>query len=342
MQFVWRPLKLTDIEACSLLTLEDETGYDTETRALLPDLWRELLTGGFAETTLLEDWDQPAGRRLVGFSFIVFLTDAFVAATKSSPLPYINRRIVDAWRAGQSPLLDAAAVRAANSGSGLNQHTFHQAYPGMLPAPPPLMLESVIDAFLQLSSGYQIKESTIEVYGPQQLQMNLTGGFRLRNDYEAFYRHPGADPPPERRPFLIGISREESAASPGSVVSLIFNYRAPRFFFRPSEQEMLRRALWGETDEELARSMFLSVSAVRKRWLAIYERVAQATPSLFPPPALPTSQEKTRGLEKRRVLLHYLRSHWEELRPLHPSASRPSATGFHSGGVDKPCASPVY
>ena len=311
------------MEACSRLRLEDEVAYDAEARALLPNLWRELLTVGFAETTLLEDWDQPVGQRLVGFSFIVFLTDAFVAAAKAELSPYVNRRIVDAWRAGQSPILGTEAVRAANSGPGLNQHTFHQAYPGMLPSPPPQMLESVIDAFLQLCSGYQIKEGTIEVYGPQQLEMNMTGGFRLRNDYGSFYQQPGSDPPPPRRPYLIGISREESAASPGSVVSLIFNYRPPRFCFRPSEQEMLRRALWGETDDEIARSLFLSVAAVRKRWLAIYERVSGVNPTLFPTPGLSASSEKTRGMEKRRFLLNYLRAHWEELRPLLPPGSHP-------------------
>ena len=285
-------MKLADLEACSRLPLEDEVAYDAPTRALLPALWRELMTSGHAETTLLEDFDQPPDQRLVGFSFVVFLTDAFVADAKTCPTPYVNRRITDAWRAGQSPILDTAAVRAANAGPGLNQHTFHQAYPGMLPSLPPQMLESVIDAFLQLCAGYQIKEGTIEVYGPIQLQMNLNGGFRLRNDYGGFYERPGAELPPARRPFLIGLSREESASLPGSVVSLIFNHRRPRFFFKSGEQEMLQRALWGETDEEMARDLFLSVTAIRKRWQAVYERVGAVSPTCFPLPRQRTPGKK--------------------------------------------------
>ena len=317
---MWRPMKLTDVEACARLPLEDEVAYDAETRALRPELWRELLTSGCAETTLLEDWDLPPGRRLVGFSFIVFLTDAFIAEAKSTPCPYVNRRITDAWRTGKSPILNTEAIREANSGAGVNQHTFHQSYPGLMPSPPPQMLQSVMEAFIQLCAGYQIKEATIEVYGPSQLQMNLNGGFRLRNDYGAFPEQPGAVLPSRGRPFLIGLSREESAASPGSVVSMIFNYRRPRFFFKPSEQEILRRALWGENDEEIALSQYLSVTAVRKRWLAIYGRVSAVNPALFPP-ATESGPANTRGVEKRRTLLNYLRSHWEELRPV--QAPRP-------------------
>ena len=150
-------MKIADVEACARLPLEDEVAYDTETRALPAGLVARTADRRQRRNDSAGGWDQPPARRLLGFSFIVFLTDAFVAEAKSSPVPYVNRRIIDAWRAGQSPILDIEAIRAANSGPGLNQHTFHQAYPGMIPSPPPQMLESVMEAFIHLCAGYQIK-----------------------------------------------------------------------------------------------------------------------------------------------------------------------------------------
>ena len=84
---------------------------------------------------------------------------------------------------------------------------------------------------------------------------------------------------------------------------------------------MLQRALWGETDEEIAQSLFLSVTAVRKRWLAIYERVGAVNPDLFPGTGPPGSAKRRAGWKSGAPCLNYLRSHWEELRPV--QAPRP-------------------
>lgn len=310
MNLTWRPMEVEDIEACSRRPLLDEAAYDAETRAVLPRLWRELIQAGGVETGLLEDQDGIGDARLVGFAFIVFLTDEFMAEAKASPAPYINRRIVDRWLAGRSPILSLDAVRAGNSGAGLNQHTFHESLPPTFDGPTP-MLDKIIELYFQLSLGYRFQEVSIEVYGHKQLQMNLNGGFRIRNDYGL--------PPDERAgdqsPFLIGLTRDESRAAVGSIVSQLFSATRPCFGFHRAEQEMLRYALLGRSDEELAQALCLSQAAIRKRWLSIFGRVARVAPTLLPQPSESASGDQKRGSGKRHHLLSYLRSHLEELRP---------------------------
>ena len=82
--------------------------------------------------------------------------------------------------------------------------------------------------------------------------------------------------------------------------------------FRAREQQLLQRALLGETDTEIADVLGLAPDTVKARWRTIYERVSEHAPELLPQEA----GDLKRGAEKRRRLLHYLRHHPEELRPM--------------------------
>jgi DNA-binding NarL/FixJ family response regulator len=50
-------------------------------------------------------------------------------------------------------------------------------------------------------------------------------------------------------------------------------YVAPRFAFTNGLRELLGRALRGETDTMLAKSLSISLSTVKSRWRAIYRKV---------------------------------------------------------------------
>lgn len=71
----------------------------------------------------------------------------------------------------------------------------------------------------------------------------------------------------------------------------------------------------GETCEKLATSLSVSPWTVKKRWHAIYDRVLDVDRELLPPPIAYGAQASSRGEERRRYLLNYLRQHLEELRP---------------------------
>jgi DNA-binding CsgD family transcriptional regulator len=76
-------------------------------------------------------------------------------------------------------------------------------------------------------------------------------------------------------PRLAGLTKEEAEAHPGSYLSSFFARNSSRFHFSPSEQRLLQHALTGETCQDLAISLALSLWTVKKRWHAIYDRVTE-------------------------------------------------------------------
>jgi hypothetical protein len=116
------------------------------------------------------------------------------------------------------------------------------------------------------------------------------------------------------------MTRADALANPGYAVSTLFAYTPPCCRFHAREQILLRHALTGFTDEDLAATLDLSLSTIKKRWRAIYDTAAACIEDLLPPASL--AHDQARGAEKRRRLLDYLRHHPEELRPaLPPSAA---------------------
>ena len=100
----------------------------------------------------------------------------------------------------------------------------------------------------------------------------------------------------------------------GSWVGVLFLHEAPRFGFRPSEQRLLLTALSGGTDDELSDELGVSLSAVKKTWLLIYDRVSGHLPG-FSSNRDAMEGRAERGSGKKQRLLNYLREHPEELRP---------------------------
>jgi DNA-binding NarL/FixJ family response regulator len=77
---------------------------------------------------------------------------------------------------------------------------------------------------------------------------------------------------------------------------------------------LLLAALEGGTDEELAVKLDISLSAVKKTWRSIYERVRAGNSGVIPD-QLQAESTPERGKEKKQRLLAYLREHPEEVRP---------------------------
>ena len=273
------------------------------------------------QMTILEDGARPPEGRRIAFGNSVFVTPAFAEEAKTNLPPPLGAQIVRRWGEGRSPVLGLNALRDANSGPGLTLLILHIGWLPRLSAEEVRWAKGkMLEAMLFFFSGYRLQEVLQEVYSEEERQRGLTVGARVKNDYAAFYAaHPQSLPPPECRPFLIGGSREET--EDGSYLSPLFLYRPPRFFFKVGEQEVLRLALLDRSDEEAADSLSVSPSTVQKRWRAVYERVSAAEPDFFP--AEGALAARTRGAAKRRHLLGYLRSHPEEMRPIHPPKRRP-------------------
>lgn len=109
---------------------------------------------------------------------------------------------------------------------------------------------------------------------------------------------------------LIEVTLEDIRAHPHSIGAGLFMHDAPQFGFTRGEQELLELALDGVDDTAVAKSVFVTVPAIKRRWATIFERVGTIRPELCPVDA-----EGTRGVQKRQRVLTYVRSHPEELRP---------------------------
>jgi hypothetical protein len=96
------------------------------------------------------------------------------------------------------------------------------------------------------------------------------------------------------------------------VAASIYRYRAPVLRLRPAEQKLLAAALSGKTDAELSAELGLSIEAIKKRWLSVFERVDQFKPEIL---SQAEADNDARGPQKRHRVVAYVRSHPEELRP---------------------------
>ena len=330
MTLTHRPMTEADMPECLRIARQGRNwGYTDAQPANVLALWRAALCDEASVSGVVENTDRPVGARVLAFGLSLFVTDAFFTDFQSEGAPHLPERVLQRWRVGQPPWLTRAALRRANSGDGLNTMILDAGYAEEVNAAKSgveyhAVSRMLMAAFFEAHRGYRVKELLAERYGDVHHDIYLGGGFERRTDYAAFYARQGRTPPPaSERPCLFGLTRAEAFASPGRAIAMLFLYTPPRFFFRDSEQELLRLALGGETDEELARSLSVSLWAVKKRWQTAYRRVAEAAPDLLPgtDAALP---EQKRGTEKRRRLLEHLRRHPEELRPVTPP--RPAGT----------------
>jgi len=111
---------------------------------------------------------------------------------------------------------------------------------------------------------------------------------------------------------LAVVTRESVLTAPYSVAATMYRYQPPVLRLSPAEQRLLAAALTGKTDAELSADLGLSVEAVKKRWLSIFDRVDEFKPGIL---NRAEADNDARGPQKRHRVIAYIRSHPEELRP---------------------------
>ncbi len=289
----------------------------TGLRLVLPEMWRELVATERMHLFLVENRSAPAEARIVSFNATVFVTDQFCRAAQTSLPAYLGGQLARRCFSRGFPVLGPDEIARANGGEGLNVLLCFAgcAEKGLSRDAILAIREAQKEAFRLAHRGYRIKEFLGEAIGEAELRWLVAGGAHLRRYYPKSFN--GRFPPKSsQRPWLVGLTKAEALSNCGSFLSGFFVYTPPRFLFSRSQQILLRRSLMGETSKELAKSLLISPSTVKKRWEAIYERVAEVDPELFPPEIHNGEHATTRGTEHRRHLLQYLRLHPEELRPI--------------------------
>ncbi len=254
--------------------------------------------------------------RPVSLSLSVFVSDRFADRIELGRCPWIAGALATRFLARGDEPLTLDKIRAAHHGEGLNLLSVHTVALDVPPGNSSAGIVGDLRATLchEAMRGFRIKRCLRDVFSPQALNSFQAGGWRLRSDYAAFFED-GAIKPALERPFLLGVNRVEAAVGEvgGARMSAMFNDYPQRLGLRRAHRELLEAALSGLTDAELSDRLSLSPSAVKKRWAAVYAHIEGKIPGM---PAESVRGDKTRGAERRRHVLNYLREHPEEFRPL--------------------------
>lgn len=284
-------------------------------RAALPGLWRELLGRGQLHGMAIEDAARPPGQHVVGLGLSGFLHPEFADRFARQPFPYATSAIYEAEQRGERVLLTEAELAAPNAEGTLTLFVLHYGQTVWFDDPQGLAILSMGHAAFRFShEGYGIARVFQEAYGPQR-DFLRAGGFLLKSDYATWHDAAVPKPPEDERPFLMGLDRSDpESVLPGTTVSFLFQRRAARFGFSPAEQRVLLHALVVESDQHIAEQLDLSPNTLKSAWRSIYDRIQRIDPALAGVEA--SAEGATRGREKRRRLLEYLRLHMEELRPV--------------------------
>lgn len=305
--------------------IRDRFVYTPQQQQQLLEIWTAVLREGSGESAVVEDHNRPPHERVVGFGLSVFVADWFADQAASMP-PYIGPRFLELYGQGRSPILTRKEVAHANAHQGLNVFFLHVGWPEdrLTALEVKHIRHFLADAFVVLHRGYKLRSTFHEFHGKEELAMLLAMGGRLWSDYGWFFRdHPDLAPPEEHWPYLGGTRREEALRQEGTVAFALFSSPSPRYFFTPREQEVLRMALLGSTDEAIAQELGVKLVTVKKLWESIYERVKAKDPGIFPSHLSEASDGIRRYKQRRRFLLDHLRSHPEEIRPRPTKKHRP-------------------
>ena len=309
---------LRHIAACCVLLGLSRFNFDEATWEALPNMFQTLLNLGAMQLSLVENRRLLSGPDILAFCATIFVTDTFCREARTTLPPHLGLQVVRRYLAGRLPVLDRDQVAFANARTGVNVMMCYSGGRRDYLSSEQLLAvrEKMAEAFHLAHHGYRLKEFLCGPIGQEAFRWTLSAGFRLRRDYSDYYQARNLPMPQSwQRPWLVGLTREEASRDYGSGASGLFVFTRPRFHFTHCEQAILRHSLAGETDEQLAASLLISLSTVKKRWHAIYKSVADVDSELLPP-VDPGLGKESRGLERRRRLLVYIRQHLEELRPL--------------------------
>ncbi|GAP36631.1 hypothetical protein ABXN37_15910 [Piscinibacter sakaiensis] len=283
-------------------------------RAELPTLWTRLLGHPGFNADVIEDLRRPVGQRIVGIGMAIALDARWCRRLAEDPPPFAPAVLYEELADGRfQPPPDRQLGELSGRGEVVFLVLHYEQLLSDLGDPDTLeTLGVAMAAFRQAHAGFRLAHLYQEGWGEQGAYLESMG-FRRRTQ-----RHtPGVSE-------LYGLGRDEAARLlPGSPVRDAFQFTPPRCGFSLAERRMLRLALTQLGDEAIGDELGITVHGIKKLWRSVHQRALDAMPELFDVDAV--GEPGTRGAEKRRPLLQYLRQHPEELRPWLAPRSRPAA-----------------
>ena len=302
-----------DLDQCLALA-PDRFLYDAPHLDALRRMWAYIIASKAGEAGVMVDSRRPS--EVLFFGVSVFVSDETAQRYHDLTCPALAYRMTEDWDRGLRPFLDFDEISAANAASGLNIVVTHYAF--ALAAGDDALGDKLryatYESFRKHHEGLNFRSFTNEVFAQGAKEMGRGWGFRV-GEYSA-EKLRAAGIPADRAP-CVWMATREDARAPGAVFPnvLFRTFERPVFGFSPAEQDLLRLALDGHTDESIAAATSASLSTTKRHFRTIYNKVQDATDARNDPPTFKGPSMGTRGVEMRRQLLNYLRGHPEELHP---------------------------
>lgn len=265
-------------------------------------IWKGWVHSLSFNSIVVEIPGRSSASRIVAFGASVFLTAGFATRELEHPRPGLNGRVMALAASGRSVVLPEVQLCSGNA-IDVAILACNYLYEAMN-VEQTTRAETLLPlAFAESHVGYRINRIFIETVNERQRRIHESSGvWSVVAEY------------PEQDGALLVLTEKEAFKISGSVAAPLFQYHEPVLHLCGSEKQLLAQAMNGETDNELAAGLNLSLPTIKKRWLSVFDKVASVRPDLLPAAALRDSQE-SRGPQKRHHILAYLRSHPEELRP---------------------------
>lgn len=274
--------------------------------------WRAIWANPVTAGVVVDDLSQSNGNKGRAIMVTTVVTDEFLEELRAAKDPYVLSRLASTPNACVTP----DRLGHLNAGDGMNLLICYMGWEGDIyhVAPAPNLRAVLVNAYADRHGGHRLKWLFGEVGGPALLDLTTKSGCRILNDYQDWAVERGTQDAP-KRPYLMGVSRENVLQIENQWMTRMFTYFPPVFHFTESQRQILILAREGFTDSEIGEALEISSDAVKKRWSGVYDRVTQVFPGL-----LPESPLGGRGAEKRRALIAHLRERPEELRAYTPNS----------------------
>jgi hypothetical protein len=322
----WRPFQDADDLLSCLDVDPNHIGDEIVGRDRAMAAWRWLSRSPSFKGAACEADPPIKGHRIIALGCSAFVSPGLVDEELARPQPGLNARLIAAIAEGRPPALDQAALRHANTVTGLDTVVLYATWrKGLLDRSQVEEIGTLMAfSFLEIQSGYRHRRLICEVIGQEERAFAATT--RVWQEVTTFddprlQNHPNSSASDRA---LLVLNREGGLAVAGGVGAMLFQYREPVLRLHEADQQLLQVALRGVTDEELAERLNLNMGAVKKRWLAIFGRISAVRPGLFPETEDDGNTQR-RGKQKRHHVLAYLREHPEELRPFDYAQRRTAA-----------------
>jgi hypothetical protein len=305
----WRSIREADLSSC--LELQPACiGDEIVGRSTARRVWGALLDSPSFQANVIESERPLGGHRIVACGMGVFVAKEFADRELANPQPGLNSRIIAGLASGESVVLDRAEIAEGNAGEGLDFVNMYGTWRhGVMNDEQLAEVHALLGtSFVEHFAGYRFNRVLKEAIGGSNIALaRATGTYRLVAEFEG------------SESALFVVTRENALAAPYSVAAKMYRYREPVLRLRPAEQELLVAALAGKTDAELSADLDLSIEAVKKRWMSVFDRVDQFRPEIL---ELSDPSSDSRGPQKRHRIDAYDRAHPEELRPYSWDARR--------------------